>query len=44
MGSTCSTNGEKPNSYRLLARNPKGKRSLGRQRRMLVDNIRMDLE
>jgi hypothetical protein len=35
--------GEKGNAYRLLVREPEGKRPLGRQRRRLVDNIRMDL-
>jgi hypothetical protein len=35
--------GEKRNAYRLLVGKPEGKRSLGRQRRRWVDNIRMDL-
>jgi hypothetical protein len=35
--------GEKRNAYRLLVGKPKGKRPLGRPRRMWVDNIRMDL-
>jgi hypothetical protein len=35
--------GEKRNTYRLLMRNPEGKRPLGRPRLRLVDNIRMDL-
>jgi hypothetical protein len=43
MGRTCSTNGEKGNSYRLLVGKPEGKRPLGRPRRRWVDNIRMDL-
>jgi hypothetical protein len=34
---------EKRNAYRLLARKPERRRSLGRPRRRLVDNIRMDL-
>jgi hypothetical protein len=34
---------EKRNSYRLLVGKPEGKRPLGRSRRRLVDNIRMDL-
>jgi hypothetical protein len=33
---------EKRNAYRLLADKPEGKRSLGRPRRMWVNNIRMD--
>jgi hypothetical protein len=43
MGGTCSTNGEKRNAYRLLVGKPKGRRPLGRPRRRLLDNIRMDL-
>jgi hypothetical protein len=35
--------GEKRNAYRLLMGKSEGKRTLGRQRRMWVDNIRMDL-
>jgi hypothetical protein len=35
--------GEKRNAYRLLMGKPEGKRPLGRPRRRLVDNIRMDL-
>jgi hypothetical protein len=35
--------GEKRNAYRLLVGRPEGKRPLGRPRRRLVDNIRMDL-
>jgi hypothetical protein len=34
---------EKRNAYRLLVRNPEGRRPLGRPRRRWVDNIRMDL-
>jgi hypothetical protein len=34
---------EKRNTYRLLVGKPEGKKSLGRPRRRLVDNIRMDL-
>jgi hypothetical protein len=36
--------GEKRNAYRLLVGKSEGKRPLGRPRRRLVDNIRMDLE
>jgi hypothetical protein len=35
--------GEKGNAYRLLVGKPEGKRPLGRPRRRLVDNSRMDL-
>jgi hypothetical protein len=35
--------GNKRNAYRLLMGKPEGKRPLGRPRRRLVDNIRMDL-
>jgi hypothetical protein len=35
--------GEKRNTYRLWVGKPDGKRTLGRPRRMWVDNIRMDL-
>jgi hypothetical protein len=35
--------GKKRNVYRLLVGKPEGRRSLGRQRRRWVENIRMDL-
>jgi hypothetical protein len=35
---------EKRNAYRILVENPEGKRPLGRQRRMWMDNIKMDLK
>jgi hypothetical protein len=35
--------GEKRNVYRLLVGKPEGKRPLGRLRRRLIDNIKMDL-
>jgi hypothetical protein len=35
--------GEKMNAYRILLGKPEGKRPLGRPRRRLVDNIKMDL-
>jgi hypothetical protein len=35
--------GEKRNAYRLLVGMPEGKRQLGRPRRRLVDNIKIDL-
>jgi hypothetical protein len=34
---------EKRNAYRLLVREPEGKRQLERPRRRWVDNIKMDL-
>jgi hypothetical protein len=34
--------GEKRNAYRLLVEKPEGRSSLGRPRRRLLDNIRMD--
>jgi hypothetical protein len=43
MGRACSTNGEKRVAYRILVGNPEVKRPLGRPRRRLVDNIKMDL-
>jgi hypothetical protein len=43
MDGSCRTNGEKRNVYTLLVGKPEGKRPLGRPRRRLVDNIRMDL-
>jgi hypothetical protein len=42
MVGACSTN-EKKNAYKLLMGKPEGKRPLGKQRRRLVDNIRMDI-
>jgi hypothetical protein len=35
--------GEKKNAYRVLVGKPEGKRPLGRPRRKVVDNIRIDL-
>jgi hypothetical protein len=35
--------GEKRNAYRILVGKPEGKRPLGRPRRILVDNIKIDL-
>jgi hypothetical protein len=43
MGRICSTNGAKSNGYRILVGKPEGKRSIVRQRRMRVDNIKMNL-
>jgi hypothetical protein len=35
--------GETRNAYRILVGKPEGKRPLGRSRRRLVDNFKMDL-
>jgi hypothetical protein len=35
--------GEKPNAYRILVRNPDGRRLVGRTRRRWVDNFKMNL-
>jgi hypothetical protein len=35
--------GDKRNTYRLLVGKPEGKRPLGRPRRRLVDNFKIDL-
>jgi hypothetical protein len=35
--------GKKRNAYRILVGMPEGKRPLGRPRRRLVDNIKIDL-
>jgi hypothetical protein len=43
MGWSCSTNLGEENAYRLLVGEPEGKKTLGRPRRLWVDNIRMDL-
>jgi hypothetical protein len=43
MGMTYSTNGEKRNAYKILLGKPERKRPQRRQRRMCVDNIKMDL-
>jgi hypothetical protein len=43
MDRACSTNGERRNAYRILVGTPEGKRPLGRPRRNLVDNIKIDL-
>jgi hypothetical protein len=43
MSRTCSTNGEKMNSYRILVGRPQGKRPLRRARRKWVSNIKIDL-
>jgi hypothetical protein len=43
MDGECSTNGAKRNVYRILVGKLEGKRSLGRPRRRLMENIKMDL-
>jgi hypothetical protein len=43
MDRACSTNGARRNAYRILVGKPEGRRSLGRPRYRLVDNIKMDL-
>jgi hypothetical protein len=43
MDGVCSMNGEKRNVCRILVGKPEGKRSLGKPRSRLVDNIKMDL-
>jgi hypothetical protein len=35
--------GEKQNAYRILVGKPEGKKPLGRPRRRLANNIKMDL-
>jgi hypothetical protein len=42
MGRVCGTNREMRNVYRLLVGNQEGKRLLGKPRRRLVDNIKID--
>jgi hypothetical protein len=43
MGRTCSMNGVKRNAYGILVGKPEKKRSLGKPRCRLVDNIKMNL-
>jgi hypothetical protein len=43
MGRAYSTNMEKRNAYRILVGKPEGRRSLGRPRRRLEDNIKTNL-
>jgi hypothetical protein len=43
MDRACSTNGDRRNAYRILVGKAEGKRLLGRPRRRLMDNIKMDL-
>jgi hypothetical protein len=43
MGGACSVNGKRRGVYRVLVGKPEGMRPLGRPRRRLEDNIKMDL-
>jgi hypothetical protein len=43
MEMACSMHGEKRNAYRILVGKPEGKRPLGRPRRILEENIKLDL-
>jgi hypothetical protein len=40
---SCSMNGAKMSTYRILVGKPEGKKLLGRRRRRWVDNIKIDL-
>jgi hypothetical protein len=42
LARSFSSNGEKMNSYRLLARKPEGNRPVRKHRRRWVDNIKMN--
>ena len=44
MGRSCSQRGGRWSVFKILTGKPTGKRHLGRPRRRLKDNIRMDLE
>ena len=44
MGGACGTYGEGRGVYRVLVGKPEGKRPLGRPRRRLEDNIKIDLQ
>jgi hypothetical protein len=43
MAGNVERMGEMRNAYRLLEGNPEGRRPLGRPRRMLMGNIKIDL-
>jgi len=43
-GGACSMYGERKVAYRILVRKPEGNRPLGRPRRRLMDNIKMNLQ
>jgi hypothetical protein len=42
MGMSYRTNGEKPNSYRIMRGKPEGKRPLGKPMFGWLDSIKMD--
>jgi hypothetical protein len=42
MGMSCSTHGEKMNSYRIWVRKPEGKRPLGRPRLRWEDSSKVE--
>jgi hypothetical protein len=44
VGGACSALEEKKGLYRVLVGKPEGKTKLGRRRRRLEDNIKMDLQ
>jgi hypothetical protein len=44
MGWAGGANGEKKNAYGILVGKSEGKRPLGRARRRLMDNVKMDLK
>ena len=44
MGGACGAYWEGSGVYRVLMGKPEGKRPLGRPRRRLVDNIKMDIQ
>jgi hypothetical protein len=44
MGGACGAYGEERGVHRVLVGKPEGKRPLGRPRRRLEDNIKMDLQ
>jgi hypothetical protein len=44
MGGACSTYGERRGECRVLVGKPDGKRPLGRPKRRLESNIKMDLQ
>jgi hypothetical protein len=43
MGRACTSNGENRKVYRVLEGKPEGKSPLGRPRRKLEENIKMNL-